>query len=277
MAPRGDRLARLALFQHEPYCSRACGDGVRAALSPFHTIEALNRHDITPDRLASFDMVIFPGGHGAAEAFQTVLQSRKTVIKDFVNKGGAYLGICMGAYWADAAYFDVIGKLRVKRYIERPKAEIRRSFATVARVEWQGRPEKMFFFDGCTLTGQSEGLTVDATYANGDAMAVRIGRVGLIGCHPESQRDWYTTKAMEPYWHGGRHHRLLSQFVDTVLGKPKMDIEPDVQVVGNEAAEIERLKQALTEIEAATRPFTHGTLKQVNELALKSLRKSSIV
>jgi Biotin-protein ligase, N terminal len=265
------RVALLALFHHEPYCSRACGDGVVAALSQHHTIETITRHELEPDILARFDMVIFPGGHGASDAFRTLLKSRTPVIRNYVAQGGAYLGICMGAYWADKAYFDLAGGLRCGRYIERPNAEIRRSFATVARTQWRGQSEKMFFFDGCAFTGDHASWTIDATYANGEPMAVRRGRVGLVGCHPESGKDWYKTKAMAPFWHGGRHHRLLAGFVEDLLETPRET--ENAPSTGESIEEIKRLKATLAAIEEATRPFTQGTLKRVNDMARKTLGK----
>jgi len=48
-------------------------------------------------------------------------------------------------------------------------------------------------------------------------MAIRQGNVGIIGRHPESQEFWYDTwQYMPQFWHGGYHHKLLREFVDTL-------------------------------------------------------------
>ena len=72
----------------------------------------------------------------------------------------------------------------------------------------------MFFWDGPVFSGEVG--QVVATYENGDPMAIIRGRVGLIGCHPESQADWYGKKYLRGRFHGGMHGQLLRQFVQTL-------------------------------------------------------------
>ena len=77
----------------------------------------------------------------------------------------------------------------------------------------------MFFYDGCSIYGNGQFETV-ATYANGDNMAGYQGRVGMIGCHPESELHWYNSyKDMLPHWHHRRHHQLLLDFTDELMLK----------------------------------------------------------
>jgi hypothetical protein len=60
----------------------------------------------------------------------------------------------------------------------------------------------------------SDGIAMSSlVFANGDPMAIVQGSVGLIGCHLESQKHWYTKKVMQPHWHENTHHPLLWQFV----------------------------------------------------------------
>jgi hypothetical protein len=74
---------------------------------------------------------------------------------------------------------------------------------------------KMFFYDGCALFG-GEYETV-ATYSNGDAMAIRKGKTGLIGCHPEAEKDWYELYSwMKKEWQGDQH-KLLLDFAKSLL------------------------------------------------------------
>ena len=76
----------------------------------------------------------------------------------------------------------------------------------------------MFFNDGCALVGDTSKFSTVATYANGDAMAIIQGRVGLIGCHPESEKFWYDSyKQMTGHWHKRQHHELLLEFVDNLM------------------------------------------------------------
>jgi hypothetical protein len=75
----------------------------------------------------------------------------------------------------------------------------------------------MFFYDGCALVGNGKFDTI-ATYANGDPMAIIQNRIGLIGCHPESEQFWYDSYSwMRSHWHHRQHHRLLLEFVDQLI------------------------------------------------------------
>jgi hypothetical protein len=76
----------------------------------------------------------------------------------------------------------------------------------------------MFFYDGCALVGDTNKFRTVATYANGDAMAIQQNRIGLIGCHPESEQFWYDSYSwMRGRYHGGKHHGLLLDFVDQMF------------------------------------------------------------
>jgi hypothetical protein len=76
----------------------------------------------------------------------------------------------------------------------------------------------MFWYDGCALVGDHSKFETIATYANGDAMAIRQRRIGLIGCHPESEQFWYDSYSwMRPHWHQRQHHQLLLEFVDQLI------------------------------------------------------------
>ena len=119
----------------------------------------------------------------------------------------------MGAYWAGSYYFDILDGIEPVQYIKQDTADICRSYSTVANVTWNGKPETLFFYDGCALTGNLERAKIVSTYANGDAMAIIQNRVGVIGCHPESQKYWYEKYTLD-HWHEEQNHKLLLDFVD---------------------------------------------------------------
>ena len=126
----------------------------------------------------------------------------------------------MGAYWAGRHYFDILEDVEPVQYIRRPGTDTRRPHAKAIDVTWQGLEDKMFFYDGCALVGNKRRFKTVATYANGDAMAIIQGQIGLIGCHPESEQFWYDSyKYMKPHWHHGKHHKLLLEFVNQLMAK----------------------------------------------------------
>jgi len=98
-------------------------------------------------------------------------------------------------------------------------------------VTWNGQQETMFFYDGCALVGDTTKFKTIATYANGDPMAIIQNRIGIIGCHPESQQYWYEKprQYIKEYWHQGRHHNLLLKFVDELV-QSQPPVSPNVSL-----------------------------------------------
>ena len=201
----------IAVFLHHPICSADSVNGVIAAMSSLARIKIFTKHKVADGFFKDVDLVVFPGGDGEATAFRSALKDNLNDVRGFMQRGGKYLGICMGAYWADAYYFNLLQGTRCVQYIKRPRADIRSSYGTVAAVNWQGQDKRMYFYDGPTYVGGA--FHTLASYANGDPMAVVQGSVGLIGCHLESQQHWYSKKVLQPHWHQNTHHRLLWQFV----------------------------------------------------------------
>jgi len=201
----------IAVFLHHPICSADSVNGVIAAMSSLARIKIFTKHKVADGFFNDVDLVVFPGGDGEATAFRSALKDNLNDVRGFMQRGGKYLGICMGAYWADAYYFNLLQGTRCVQYIKRPRADIRSSYGTVAAVNWQGQDKRMYFYDGPTYVGGA--FHTLASYANGDPMAVVQGSVGLIGCHLESQQHWYSKKVLQPHWHQNTHHRLLWQFV----------------------------------------------------------------
>lgn len=184
------------------------------ALSESFRVELLAPEECTYRRMRKLEIVAFPGGVGEADEWSKIFHDAVADVRLFAQKGGVYLGICMGAYWAGPGYFDLVPGLEIQQYIRAAGSEIKRSYPTTAAVQWQGRAERMFFWDGPVFSG-SVGEVV-ATYANGGVMALRAGRVGLIGCHPESQENWYERKYLRKFWHRGTHWELLREFAETL-------------------------------------------------------------
>ena len=212
-------MGRIALFVHHPKCSIQSGNGIAKALSSQFSVKIFTRHEVEDNFFDDVDMVVFPGGIGDADSWEYLMRENGKRVRDFVAGGGRYLGVCMGAYWAAHHYFDLLQGVDAVQYIKRPAADIRRSYSTTAEVIWRGKPERMFFYDGCALVGDTAKFETIATYANGDAMAIIQDRIGLVGCHPESDTYWYDRKYLEPHWHDYRHHQLLLDFALELMSK----------------------------------------------------------
>lgn len=199
---------------NDPVASISCCNGIMEALRGYR-FQIFSRKTIADLDFSRFDLVAFPGGYGDADLFNVLLKPHAHLVQEYMDNGGRFLGICMGAYWADKKYFNLIKDTRAVQYITRPRAEIRRSYATIANVRWGREYHSMYFYDGTAFTGDK--FRTVARYANGDPMAILQGRVGLIGCHPESMPHWYKKPYMKEYWHEGLHHELLRGFVERLM------------------------------------------------------------
>jgi glutamine amidotransferase-like uncharacterized protein len=183
------------------------------ALGTNYRYKIFTRHNLELDFFDDVDMVCFPGGIGDSDSWDWLMREHRTRVRNFVRRGGAYLGICMGAYWADSDYFDILDGVRVQQYIRRPGACSRRPHAKHMPITWRGKPDHMYFYDGCSYAVSST-VDVVARYSNGDPMAIMQGRIGLIGCHPEAEHHWYQDYSwMRKRWAGTRYH-YLREFVD---------------------------------------------------------------
>jgi len=208
----------IALFLYDPKCSIQSGNGIIKALQNNYNFKIFGINELEDDFFDGVDIIAVPGGIGDASSFNRAFKYSGERVKKFVANGGAYLGICMGAYWAGKNYFDILDSVDAVQYITQPNTDTRRPHAKAIDVIWNQHPERMFFYDGCALVGDTTKFNTVATYANGDAMAITQGRIGLIGCHPESEHHWYKSYSwMGKHWHNGQHHTLLLDFVNKLI------------------------------------------------------------
>jgi hypothetical protein len=209
---------KIAIFVHQPVCAVDSINGIIKALTPHYTFKLFSRDEVEPTFFDDVDIVCFPGGFGDSDRFDTLMQWNAEPVKKFLEQGGKYLGICMGAYWADEDYLNILKDTRVVQYIKQPNSCTRRPHPKAMPVTWLDQTERMYFYDGPAIIGN--GFEVFSKYSNGDPMAVIQENIGLIGCHLESERWWYDKKYLQPYWHNDQHYRLLLNFVDILSKRP---------------------------------------------------------
>lgn len=205
----------IALYIYDPKCSIQCGNGMMQALGSHFNFKVFSRSEVESVFFDDVDMVAFPGGIGDADSWYRILKPNKKRVQDFVARGGRYLGICMGAYWAGSNYFDILKDVDAVQYLARPGTDTRRPHAKNISITWQDWPMNMFWYDGCALVGDERRFETVARYTgNGDPMAIIQDRIGVIGCHPESERFWYEEyySWMRLHWHDRAHHQLLLDF-----------------------------------------------------------------
>jgi len=78
--------------------------------STIFTIQVVSAEDIRAGRLKQFDVLVEPGGSGSQQA-KSLEASGLEEIRNFVKRGGGYLGICAGAYLSTNFYKWSLGIL----------------------------------------------------------------------------------------------------------------------------------------------------------------------
>jgi glutamine amidotransferase-like uncharacterized protein len=202
----------IALFLYDPKCSVQSGNGVIKALESQYNFKIFGKNSLEKNFFDDVDIIAVPGGFGDASSFDQAFKHNSNRVRQFVQRGGKYLGICMGAYWAGQHYLNMLDNVDAVQYITQPKTDTRRPHAKDIKVNWNGSNTTMFFYDGCALVGNGQYDTF-ATYANGDSMAIIQKNIGLIGCHPEAEQFWYDSYT----WMRGKYsskHSLLLDFVN---------------------------------------------------------------
>ena len=213
----------IALFLHDPKCSVQSGNGLMRALGDHYKFKIFAKSKLEDVFFDDVDMIAVPGGFGDADSFDGLFKHNAEPVQQFIARGGRYLGICMGAYWAGSEYLNILDDVDAVQYIRRPGTDTHRPHAKNLPVLWRDRwgniePWNMYFYDGCALVGDKTKFRTMATYMNGDAMAIIQNNIGLIGCHPESEQFWYDSYSwMRGRYHRGQHHTLLLDFVDQMF------------------------------------------------------------
>jgi glutamine amidotransferase-like uncharacterized protein len=212
-------MKTIALFVQHPKCSVQSTNGVIKALGNNYNYKVFTKHETEDDFFDNVDLICFPGGVGDADSYDVCFKHHERSIRQYISKGGRYLGICMGAYWADRNYLDIVESVECKQYIRRPNTCTRRSYSKAVDCNWNGRQDKFFFYDGTAFIGDESRYEVVARYTNGDPAAIIQGKIGLIGVHLEAEEYWYNKPYLHKHWNNNQHHTILKEFVDNLLEK----------------------------------------------------------
>jgi glutamine amidotransferase-like uncharacterized protein len=210
---------RIALFVHHPRCSIQSVNGIIKSLEENYVFKTFTKHEIEDGFFDDVDIVCFAGGIGDSDAYDFLFRDNGDSIRRYVQNGGRYLGICMGAYWADRHYFNLLDGVTCDQYIKRPNTCTRRYYSKGIECNWNGTNDRFFFYDGPAFVGNESTFETIARYANGDSAAIIKGRIGLVGPHLESQEFWYDKPYLHNYWHKNTHGKLLLNFVDKLMEK----------------------------------------------------------
>ena len=112
--PAGVRPLRIAIYQ-----GPGSGDqGVvnvtaRCRQLPGSAVTTLSPAEMGTRDLSAFDIVVFSGGSGSGQS-KAIGEAGRRNVRQFVERGGGYLGICAGAYLACAGFDWGLGILNAR-------------------------------------------------------------------------------------------------------------------------------------------------------------------
>lgn len=146
-------LTHVAIYRGPAGCED-CSENVKQALlrlSPDYQIDFVGADeavDITPQTLARYDLYVQPGGgQDIPAALDSLGAARVQAIREYVARGGRYLGLCMGAYLADKGNFGLI-RYDLDSEAGRPGFEVKGIEDAAVRVVWDGKADSVFYQDG---------------------------------------------------------------------------------------------------------------------------------
>jgi putative intracellular protease/amidase len=100
-------------------------------------VSRLDPADFATKDLSQFDIIVFSGGSGSAQA-KSIGEEGKEAVRKFVRNGGGYLGICAGAYLASSGYSWSLNLLNSRTLTTGPKGWIRGGGAVNIEVTDEG-------------------------------------------------------------------------------------------------------------------------------------------
>ncbi len=101
---RPDHVIRVAIYDH----TEGTADGPKNLMRFLNeaagfACQRLAPEQFGPAELSEFDLVILPGGSGSSQS-KKLGEAGRQAVRDFIRRGGGYLGICAGSYLASAQY-----------------------------------------------------------------------------------------------------------------------------------------------------------------------------
>jgi len=123
--------------------------------------------DIRAGVLDQFDVVIFPGGSGSKEA-AAIGKDGCAAVREFVESGGGYVGICAGAFLATAKYDWSLALMNAKTFTgnrEIPGVGVKSMW-----FRGSGTVKMELTDEGRRILGDLPGL-VEVRYANGPILS----------------------------------------------------------------------------------------------------------
>ncbi len=176
-----------------------------------YEVRRVNAGGISKESLKDVKIFAIPGGDDVRELMDALQSGESAAIREFVAKGGNYLGVCLGAYVASRSELGLFnGEIRAhSKTIE----------ARMENVSWLGKPRWVYFQDGPEFkTDDADKSDVWSVYRTGETAALiqsyKLGHIGLVGPHLESDQSWLDDDNLSDM--DGDDSNLLVEFIKAI-------------------------------------------------------------
>ena len=183
---------------------------------------------INAETLKQASFFAVPGGEQELDVMNALLPGEAKAIKKYVENGGHYLGVCLGAFLAAPKIINTpaptpelpagLGLFRGQVFNHSASKEAR-----IEPIVWHpstpsARTRMMYFQDGPHFKVDDPSATIWARYQDGTIAAFQAplgqGSIGLIGPHPEADEDWWNEDPKHPLHDSdGQDTDLFIEFV----------------------------------------------------------------
>ncbi|MFV0434828.1 MAG: BPL-N domain-containing protein [Leucobacter sp.] len=226
-APVAD--APVALVYRGPASCDGCAEAVAVILEASERdfivrfVGPGEEADVTPETLARADLYVQPGGgDDVDEAMRDLGLPATSAIRAYVEDGGRYLGFCMGAYLAGSdPGMGLLHPGDTGAYADLPGADATTVEDTVLEVAWGDSTRLHFAQDPPYLVVSGvPGEQILSRFSGGEVNALvrplGEGAVGVVGTHPEADRDWYSDELWTLDTDGLDHENAL-ELINAVM------------------------------------------------------------
>lgn len=193
-----------------------------------YSVRLVDEEQLDAEVLSSADLYVQPGGSDDIMDTLSVLSADQVqAIRDFVARGGRYLGICAGGYLA-GRYADQAADVPAFGLIE--LAEVEQEIADDNAAQFiaiqlpTGNERRDVYYQAGPHFGSRlpAGARALAYYSGSRHIAARIstygkGTVGLIGPHYEADGTWYAADGLPP--DAAQHQDLLVAMLEQMKGQ----------------------------------------------------------
>ncbi len=212
----------LAVVYRGPAACDGCPEAVASLLTEHggFNVEFIGPDEdrkLTAEDLRVANLYAQPGGFDDVGLAMKEMGSDATdaITAWVVERGGDYLGFCMGAYLAGSEPgMGLLTPGDTAGYAESEGSLVSGPDATIIPVDWNGEVRYQYAQDPAIIVESGvEGEQVLSRFTNGTVNAlvrpVGKGAVGVVGTHPEAGPDWFTRELAEADIDGPDHAQAL--------------------------------------------------------------------